>query len=60
MDLTLVPGEVVSVVGPTGSGKSQLLSDIECLAQGDTPSGRKVLPNGKAPDVNQSRFSGES
>ncbi|WP_321494997.1 ATP-binding cassette domain-containing protein [uncultured Desulfobacter sp.] len=58
MNLTLVPGEVVSVVGPTGSGKSQLLSDIECLAQEDTPSGRKVLPNGKAPDA-QSRFSGE-
>jgi len=58
MGITLLPGEVVSVVGPTGSGKSQLLSDIECLAQGDTPSGRKVLPDGKPLDA-QSRFSGE-
>ena len=58
MGITLFPGEVVSVVGPTGSGKSQLLSDIECLAQGDTPSGRKVLPDGKPLDE-QSRFSGE-
>lgn len=58
MGITLLPGEVVSVVGPTGSGKSQLLSDIECLAQGDTPSGRKVLPDGKTLDA-QSRFFGE-
>ena len=58
MGITLFPGEVVSVVGPTGSGKSQLLSDIECLAQGDTPSGRNVLPDGKPLDA-QSRFSGE-
>lgn len=58
MGITLFPGEVVSVVGPTGSGKSQLLSDIECLAQGDTPSGRNVLPDGKTLDA-QSRFSGE-
>lgn len=58
MGITLFPGEVVSVVGPTGSGKSQLLSDIECLAQGDTPSGRKVMPDGKILDA-RSRFSGE-
>nr|WP_319494799.1 ATP-binding cassette domain-containing protein [uncultured Desulfobacter sp.] len=58
MGITLMPGEVVSVVGPTGSGKSQLLSDIECLAQGDTPSGRNVLPDGQPLDA-QSRFSGE-
>ncbi len=55
MAITLFPGEVVSVVGPTGSGKSQLLADIECLAQGDTPSGRKVLPDGKPMDA-RSRF----
>lgn len=58
MGITLSPGEVVSVVGPTGSGKSQLLSDIECLAQGDTPSGRNVLPDGKKLDPT-SRFSGD-
>ncbi|MDR1815579.1 MAG: ATP-binding cassette domain-containing protein [Clostridiales Family XIII bacterium] len=42
-ELRLVPGDAVSVVGPTGSGKSRLLADIECLAQGDTPTGRRVL-----------------
>jgi len=50
VDLTLRPGEVVAIVGPTGSGKSRLLADIECLAQGDTPSGRRVLINGAEPD----------
>jgi ABC-type lipoprotein export system ATPase subunit len=37
----------VSLVGPTGSGKSQLLADIECAARGDTPTGRRVLFDGK-------------
>jgi len=39
-------GEIVAVVGPTGSGKSQLISDIEYWADGDTPSRRQVLING--------------
>ena len=47
--LTLEAGELVCIVGPTGSGKSRLLADIECLAQGDTPSGRRVLIDGAAP-----------
>jgi ABC-type lipoprotein export system ATPase subunit len=50
LDLTLIPGDVLCIVGPTGSGKSRLLADIECLAQGDTPSGRRVLVDGTAPD----------
>jgi ABC-type lipoprotein export system ATPase subunit len=45
--VTLRTGEVASIVGPTGSGKSRLLADIECLAQADTPTGRKILINGK-------------
>ncbi|WP_454918086.1 ATP-binding cassette domain-containing protein [Xanthobacter sediminis] len=51
LDLTLRPGDVVCVVGPTGSGKSRLLGDIECLAQGDTPSGRRILVDGAPPDA---------
>lgn len=48
--LTVVPGEVVSIVGPTGSGKSRFLADIEWMAQGDTPTKRRVLINGAIPD----------
>jgi len=48
VSLTVSAGEVVSIVGPTGSGKSRLLSDIECLAQRDTPTARRVLVNGRA------------
>lgn len=47
--IELRPGEIVCVVGPTGSGKSRLLGDIECLAQGDTPTGRRVLVNDRPP-----------
>jgi ABC-type lipoprotein export system ATPase subunit len=50
LDLTIKTGEVVAVVGPTGSGKSRLLSDIEWMAQGDTPTGRVILLNGTKPD----------
>jgi ABC-type lipoprotein export system ATPase subunit len=48
--LFLKPGEITCIVGPTGSGKSRLLSDIEWLANADTPTKRKVLINGKLPD----------
>ncbi len=57
-DVVLRVGEVVAVVGPTGSGKSRLLADIECLAQKDTPSRRQVLLDGAVPDENK-RLSGE-
>lgn len=40
-------GEVVAIVGATGSGKSRLLSDVEWCANGDTPTGRRVWINGK-------------
>ncbi|MEG2174177.1 MAG: ATP-binding cassette domain-containing protein [Oscillospiraceae bacterium] len=49
LTLTLGKGEIVCVVGPTGSGKSRLLEDIECLAQGDTPTHRSILINGALP-----------
>ncbi len=45
--LDLAPGMTLSIVGPTGSGKSALLCDIEQLACGDTVSRRTVLVNGE-------------
>lgn len=54
--LEIKPGDIVCIVGPTGSGKSRLLADIECLAQGDTPTGRQVLVNNEIPDSTK-RFS---
>ncbi|NJP40644.1 ATP-binding cassette domain-containing protein [Oscillospiraceae bacterium HV4-5-C5C] len=48
--LTLHTSEIVSIVGPTGSGKSRLLADIEWAAQGDTPTGRRILINDAPPD----------
>ncbi|MBJ6723797.1 ABC transporter ATP-binding protein [Geomonas sp. Red875] len=48
--LTVRPGEIVCIVGATGSGKSRFLADIEWLAQGDSPTGRSVLINGAPPD----------
>jgi len=49
-ELLLKRGDVISVVGPTGSGKSRLLADIEWLAQGDTPTHRHIRINGQAPE----------
>ena len=48
-------GEIVAIVGPTGAGKSQLLYDIEKLAQGDTKSKRRVLINDQIP-ISEWRF----
>ncbi|MCK9152216.1 ATP-binding cassette domain-containing protein [Methanobacterium alcaliphilum] len=42
-------GEIFGVVGPTGSGKSSLIGDIEQLAQEDTFSKRKILVNNEEP-----------
>jgi len=47
--LTVRVGDVVCIVGPTGSGKSRLLADIEWVAKGDTPTGRHILINGEVP-----------
>jgi len=54
--LQLVPGMITSIVGPTGSGKSRLLADIEWMAQGDTPTGRIIKVNDEKPDP-ELRFS---
>ncbi len=55
-ELTIKKGEIISIVGPTGSGKSRLLADIEWGAQGDTPTKRSILINGENIDKT-SRFS---
>lgn len=47
--LDLRMGDVVSIVGPTGSGKTTLINDIELFADGTTPTGRRILINGAAP-----------
>jgi ABC-type lipoprotein export system ATPase subunit len=59
LELEIRVGEILCIVGPTGSGKSRLLADIECLAQADTPSGRTILVNRKAPDPSM-RFGSNS
>jgi ABC-type lipoprotein export system ATPase subunit len=47
--IDLKMGDVVSVVGPTGSGKTTLINDIELFANCDTPTGRRILINGETP-----------
>ena len=58
IEIEIKAGEIISIVGPTGSGKSRLLADIEWMAQGDTPTKRKILLNGEVPDKDL-RFSSE-
>ena len=48
--LTIKKSEIVCIVGPTGSGKSRLLGDIEWVAQKDTPTSRSILINGEVSD----------
>ena len=56
--IDIAKGEIVAIVGATGSGKSQLLYDIEKLAQGDSKSGRVILVNGERANRNM-RFDPE-
>jgi len=48
-ELSLNMGELYTIVGNTGSGKSRLIKDIEQLVNKDSISGRTVLINGKLP-----------
>jgi len=38
-------GDIISVVGPTGCGKTTLINDIELFANNNTPSERRILIN---------------
>lgn len=50
-ELKISTSEIISIVGPTGSGKSRLLGDIEWVAQIDTPTNRQILINEQVPDL---------
>lgn len=47
--ITMKMGDVISIVGPTGSGKTSLINDIALFANNNTPSKRTVLINGAIP-----------
>jgi len=53
------PGDTLSIVGPTGSGKSAFINDIEVFAQEDTATGRRILVNGEEPPEELVRDPGE-
>lgn len=57
--LSLQPGDLLAIVGPTGSGKSRLLADIEWLATGDTPSGRTILVDGRTAETKRFASGGD-
>lgn len=44
-------GDVISIVGPTGSGKTALINDIGLFADGSSPTGRRVLINDATPST---------
>lgn len=45
----LAMGDVLSIVGPTGSGKTALINDIGLFAEDNTPSRRRILINDARP-----------
>ncbi len=45
-EITLHMGDLVSVVGPTGSGKTTLIDDVALFADGHTPTSSRILING--------------
>jgi len=40
-------GDIISIVGPTGFGKTTLINDVELFADCNTPSGRQIRINGE-------------
>lgn len=54
-EIKISKSEIICIVGPTGSGKSRLLADIEWVAQNDTPTSRTILVNNK-PGEKEWRF----
>lgn len=56
--LDILKGEILCIVGPTGSGKSRLLADIEWTAQSDTPTKRHILINDEDVDTSHRLSSG--
>lgn len=57
--LEIKKSQIIAIVGPTGSGKSRLLQDIEWVAQKDTPTKRQILINNKVPDIKK-RYAGNN
>ena len=49
--LVLKPGEVYTIVGPTGSGKTQLFEDIETLNNKEGVTKREIIARGRAPKI---------
>ena len=45
-EITLKMGDIISIVGPTGSGKTTLIDDIALFADDNTPTKRRVHING--------------
>lgn len=56
-ELEVRAGEVLAVVGPTGSGKTQLIIDIEQYAEEESLTGRSILINGQLVDKHQDKRS---
>ena len=56
-EVRLGPGEVLALVGATGSGKTRLLADVERLADGDSPTGRCISLEGLEGPASVARIS---
>lgn len=59
VELNFKKSTITSIVGPTGSGKSRLLADIEWVAQADTPTSRTILVNNTKPSTDWRYASGK-